>query len=104
NPVGPFGLARDPLDARPGKALTPDADAVAKRFVAAERQIKERVPGIDDDGAGRFVVWIRDHLATQRRRRLIGIRGRRFRIARLIDRTGTIAWKKRKSLRGGRGR
>src|SRR5262249_36211794 len=62
DPIRPFGLANDCFNSRPGEALASDADAIAHRHAVAERQIKESVPGIDDDGARRLIARIRNHL------------------------------------------
>ena len=67
NPVRPFGLAGDRLDARPGEALAAHPDAVADRPPAAEHVIEVGVGGIDHDGAGRFGAGECDHLAPQMR-------------------------------------
>src|SRR5215831_1841214 len=64
-PVRPLGLALDQLDAGPGEAFTADADAVAHRLAAGHHEIEERVPGIDDDGAGRLIGAVVDDLAAQ---------------------------------------
>jgi len=42
-PVRPLSFAHDLLDARPGKALAPDADAVTDGFVVADHEIEDGV-------------------------------------------------------------
>ena len=79
-PIRPFRLALYGLDARPGKAVAADADAVADRLTATEHKIKIGVRGIDDDGAGRFRGRVIDLLAVQTGRNVGRDLGRNRRI------------------------
>ena len=63
-PVRPFRLAGHRLRARPGETVTADTDAVADRFAVAEDVVEMGLRGIDDDGAGREIGRIADHLAV----------------------------------------
>ena len=69
-PIRPLGLAADLLHARPGEAITADADAIADRTAAAENIIEVGMGRIDDDGARRLLGREGDFLATQVRRQL----------------------------------
>src|ERR1700722_890382 len=53
-PVRPFGLAADPLDARPFEAWTPYADAVAQRLSVWLDQEQEPVRRVHDKGSCRL--------------------------------------------------
>ena len=46
-PVGPFRHPGDTLGARPGEALTPNADAVAHRLAVAQNEIKIGIGRVD---------------------------------------------------------
>src|SRR5262249_23446430 len=78
-PIRPLALGGDVLDARPGEAGTPDADAVAQRPAVLLDQAEEAIRRIDDGGSGLLAAVVVDHLATIDRvelARLALIRGR----------------------------
>jgi hypothetical protein len=64
-PIRPFRHLADALGARPGEAVAADADAIADRLAAAERQEQELVRRVDDDGAGRLTAGIIDQLLLE---------------------------------------
>src|SRR5262245_54846425 len=82
-PVRPLTLERDLLDAGPGEARPPDADAVAHRRAIALDEIKESLTRIDDDGARRLASAVFDHLLLVAR-----IHGRTCRCAVLVRTVG----------------
>jgi hypothetical protein len=66
-PRRPFLLGGNPFHAGPGEARLADTDAVAHRLTVALHQIEKLVRRIDDDGAGRLLAVIRDHLLFESR-------------------------------------
>jgi len=64
-PVGPFRLALDRLDAGPGEAVAADADAVTDGPAAAENKIEVGMRRIDNHRAWRFAARILDNLPPQ---------------------------------------
>src|SRR5262249_5667872 len=100
-PVRPLGHARDALGARPGEALTANADAVSHRLTVAEHEIKVSVGGIDDDRAGGLFRPVIDHRAPELRRQLLARTGfrtllRRQRRVDIVVRLtpGRTAWRR----------
>src|SRR5947207_291696 len=64
NPVRPFALGRNVLDARPREARAADADAVADRAAPLLDEVEKTLARIDDDGAGFLRTRIFDDLAA----------------------------------------
>ena len=83
-PVRPFRHLADALGAGPGEAFAADADAVAQRLAAAERQIEIGVRRIDDDRAGRLLGGVVDQLLLQIRRQFLGLAGFRLVLGRQV--------------------
>ena len=69
-PRGPFRLAANMCASAPFKARAPDADAVADRLTAPQRQIKRAPIGVDGDGARLLSRGIGDEHARGRVRTL----------------------------------
>src|SRR5260370_14172746 len=67
-PIRPFFHPANVLGARPGEALTPDTNPVAKRLAVPHRQVKVGVRRIDYDGARRLDCGVIHHRALKSRR------------------------------------